>query len=118
MDRAAGEIDGAAEQQPLARARHRDVEDPVLLLSLGAAAALAQQLVLQRGFSGPLAQAREAQAHEIAVDDQIGHAEVRLAPEVGDAHDRELQALGRVHAHQAHGIGIDVVHRCVGLSPI
>ena len=42
------EVDRAAQQQPLARARHRHVQDPFLLLGLGRLALLAERLVVER----------------------------------------------------------------------
>ena len=62
-----------------------------------------------------LLKAGQAQTDELAVDQQVGHRQIRPTPEVGHAHDRELQPLRRVHAHQAHRVGLDIIDRGIGL---
>ena len=114
--RPALEVDRAAQQQPLARAGHRDVEDPVLLLGLRQPALLGELWPGQGRRRLRAVEPRQAQPHPVAVDEQVSHAEVLRAAEVGDADDAELQALRRVDAHQPHRVGLAVGHGRVGLG--
>ncbi len=58
----------------------------------------------------------QAQTDPISIDEQLRRPHQRLAPEVGDAHDGELQALRRVDGHQPHGVGLDAFDRGLGLD--
>ncbi len=44
----------------------------------------------------------QADAARPGVHEQLGRAQLRLSPEVGDADDRELEALGGVDRHEPH----------------
>ena len=117
--RPALECDRPTEQQPVLGRRAGDVEDTILLLFLGSSALLAQLVVVEHGCRLRVSELQQPQPHAPAgaVDEQVGHAQVGLASEVGDAHDRELEALGRVDAHEAHGVHLTVPDGGIGLTP-
>ena len=109
------EVDGAAQQQSIAGARHRHVKHAILLLGLAPAPLGAQLLEFERRVDLAVAHSLQAQPDSISVDEQPRRPDQRLAPEVGDTHDRELQALGRVHGHQLHRVGLDAFDGRLGL---
>ena len=110
-----GEVHGAAQQQALAGPRHRDVEDAALLLALAGLALGTQLIELERLHALPRAGAPQPQADARAVDEQPVVGARPFAPEVRDAHDRELEPLGGMDRHQADGVGLDVLDGRVGL---
>ena len=106
---------GAAEDQALLGARHRHVHHAPLLGLVGrrrsASIASKSSAVTLRAVD-----ADEAQADALAADEEVRRAEVAPAAEVGDDHDRELEALGGVDRHQPHGVEAAEVDRRVGLA--
>ena len=71
--------------------------------------ASSRQVVVERGLRRIVVERREPQADVVVVDEHGRDAPAALAPEVRDDHDRELEALGAVDRHQAHGlVGADL----------
>ncbi len=116
LRRPALELHRSAQQQALSRSCHRDVQDPVLLLGLRPAALLRELLVVQRRDRLRAVEPAQHQADAPAVDEQLRLASVGHAPEVRHANHGELQALGRVDAHEAHRVGLDAFDGRVGLT--
>ena len=110
------EVDGAAEQQALACPGHRHVEDPVLLLRFPLPSLAAELLVVERGARTGAVEAHEANPDALALDEQLRRLGPRLAAEVGEAHDRELEPLRGVNGHQPHRIRLDALDGRVGLD--
>ena len=114
--RPARERDAAADDQPLLRARRGDVHDAPLLGRGALAGAIAQALVGERLLARAV-EPDEPQADLAAGDEQVLVAVGGpLAAEVGDADDRELEALGGVDRHQPHGLDVAELDRRVGLA--
>jgi hypothetical protein len=90
----------------LAGARHGDVEQACLFFGVTALRLLHQRAVGERVARSGTAEALEAQPDAAVVPHPHGLAPGggRLAPEVRDAHDRELQALRPVDRHHAHRV--------------
>ena len=111
------EVDRAAQQQALARAGHGHVEDAVLLARLRCAC-VPRRAARSPASGSPLPPSRRTSCRPMRgpSDEQVGHAVVLRATEVGHAHDGELQALGGVDAHQAHGVRLHALDRGVGLA--
>ena len=100
------ELGGAAQDQPLAGAGHRHVEQPALLARLGRVPLLAERRVVERRLAPAGARARPAAARSgrrgRPASSRRRHREA--AAEVGDAHDLELEPLGAVDRHQPHRV--------------
>ena len=106
----------AADDQPLLRARRRDVHHALLLAGGPRPGAIAQPLVGERRL------ARAVEADEPQPDLALGDEQVlvavggALAAEVGDADDGELEALRGVDGHEPHGLDVAELDRRVGLA--
>ena len=98
-------VDAAGQDQPLARARHRHVEEAPLLLGLLLLLELGQSVPVERGHQLAAADRREPQAGAaVAAEQQPVARAAGRAAEVGHADDRELEPLGAVDRHQPHGV--------------
>ena len=109
-------VDGPAQQQALARARHRDVQDAALLVGLGREPLLAQRGERERGDGRRAVERHQTQTDPLALDEQIGRIAAPLTAEVGDRHDVELEPLRRMDRHQPDGVAVGVGHRGVGFA--
>ena len=107
----------ARDDQALLGAGQRDVQDPPLLGVVGAPALGGDRLEVQRLRALAL-EVDEPQPDAVAVDEQVGVRRDPLAAEVGDDHDGELEALGGVDRHQAHGVEAAEVDGRVGLARV
>ena len=111
-------VDRAGDDQPVDRARHRDVvEAQPLGLVLGRARLL-DVLVVEHAV--PLARDRvgdaEAEAAVGEAEDLVGGRRVAVAPGVGDDDDLELEPLRRVDREQPHGVGALLLRDRVALG--
>ena len=98
-------VRAAGQDQAVAGARHRDVEQPPLLRVLLDRRRGGEPLVGERGHRLAAAGRRQAQPDLAVGADQQAVALARaLAAEVGDADDRELEPLGAVDRHQPHRV--------------
>ena len=107
-DRQRLELGRAAHDQPLARPRHRDVEQAALLARPRPAAAPRRSAVVVRAPDSRLRCPGCGQAQPeapVAPDPhQLGAPDRGAAAEVGHADDRELEPLGAVDRHQPHRV--------------
>ena len=103
--RPAADVGAAREDQQLLGARHRDVEQAALLLGVGRGVGVGELGPGGRRDRVAAAERGEPQpGGAVVADEQRRARPARLAAEVGDADDRELEALGAVDRHQPHGV--------------
>ena len=102
--RALRQVGGAAQHQMLLRARDRHVEDPPLLL-LRRDASLGLDALEPCAVHRTAAEPGEAQAHAAVLrDPQRAVVVAAVLAEIGQAHDRELEALRAMHGHHPHRV--------------
>ena len=100
-------VDRAGDDQPLLRARHRDVVEAQLLRRLLAGARVLHGLVVERAAALRRHRVGDAEA-EAAVgerEDLVRGRRRLVAARVGDDHDLELEPLRGVDGQQPHGVG-------------
>ncbi len=103
----AAEVDGARDDQPFLRPRHRDVVEAQALGPLRLLARLLHRLVVKGAAALRRHRIRDAES-EAAVgqgEDLVRRRRHSVAPGVGDDHDLELETLRGVNRQQAHRVG-------------
>ena len=108
-------IDASRDDQTLAGAGHRDVDEAASLRELGGHLVFAEQAP-QRWRDERAGRRRDAE-REAAVGgrEQVGHLEVGVASSVRERDDVELEALRRVHGHDPYGVDLLLGEHGLGL---
>ena len=108
---------GAADDQVVAGARHRDVLQPPALLGRGGVLRLPQLRVPERRAEPAVQRMHRLERNPpVGGDQHVGRAGAAGdAPGVGDDDDVELEPLGRMHRHQQHRLAALVGDRRLAL---